>query len=227
MLVMPIPDQFIAGALTLLKIEQEAFDSLMAQLNSQQARAGLQRFAETIAVSFGSGTPLAQIIDFLLFLGYQRQVLGDPVSIADYATIIQRSLSTRGVVGTPEQWTRFTSVITEFLSAKGSLGLSFKANLLLTQNERNFAQINILSDVRTVFDEETVEHPIAAVIVHVLKIAYLEAGTRKEFFVGLDDGELEEMKLAIDRAQKKSKVLRQMVANAGVTCLVENEEGGI
>jgi hypothetical protein len=109
-------------------------------------------------------------------------------------------------------------MIVELFSLTNEFGLSMRANNLLAQHERNYLNSRIISDIRPVFaEDEITEVPKGAVISHALKIEYMEGfDRRKEFFVGLDESELKEIKVVIERAEEKAKSLREMIAKSKV-----------
>jgi hypothetical protein len=219
MLFIHIPPQFIKGAMDLLKADKATFESLMKQIKAQQPNASIRAFAESIVgKSELDVIYIGGIIDFLLFVGYQRyQSMEDPIGIADYVDVIIRSLKLAPSHSVSEgEIQRFKQLLIDFLRAKDAFGLSLRANLLQTQSERNFVRARIISDIRAVFDEEELNKPIGSVICHDLKIEFSEAGIKKEFFVGLDSSELDELGLAVARAKDKTEILIDILRKAEI-----------
>ncbi|MBX9670699.1 MAG: hypothetical protein K2X93_24070 [Candidatus Obscuribacterales bacterium] len=218
-----IPKQFADGGLILLKADESLFRAVMDAIRSPAASGDLGRFAASIIRDRSADLPhISKVIDFFLFIEYQRQDLLSHVnlSVTDFASALADNIEEKSKGSySIEQSKRFREALTEFFSAKSSLGLSAKANLLLTNNERNFLRVRIISDLRPIFDEDTVNEPIASVISHTLKIEYSEAGARKEFFVALDTSELTELKQAIERAELKTSELRKILKKAEIACV--------
>jgi hypothetical protein len=106
-----------------------------------------------------------------------------------------------------------------FLTLGGSLAITSKALGILTDHEHIFVGSRILTDVRTVFQEDVVEPPAGAVIVHMLGVHYHEGLTHKEIFFALDARDLMELKKAIDRASKKEEALKELLSRADVQYL--------
>jgi hypothetical protein len=76
-----------------------------------------------------------------------------------------------------------------------------------------------LSDIRPVFSEDIQSRPTGAVLVHSLKIEFMESGERKQFFVALDSSDLELMSEVLSRAKQKDLVLRKILADSDMQLL--------
>jgi len=87
-----------------------------------------------------------------------------------------------------------------------------KANSVLYDNQRNFVESRVLTDLRPVFTTAIDSRPTLAGIVHNLKVAYLENGSQHEFFVSLDEDDLDNLFDVITRAKKKAQFLRATVS---------------
>lgn len=134
-----------------------------------------------------------------------------------------RSILTQRFPNEPEE--KFSIIIRMLdllFTGQGGIGLSVKANDLLTEHERNFARARIITDIRPLYPVHDTSNPSAAVVSHNLKIQYSKkVGTRgvevKDFYVGLDNTDLLELRSCIDRALQKSVSLERMIANCGIT----------
>lgn len=92
-----------------------------------------------------------------------------------------------------------------------------KAITLQREGERLYCSARIISDIRPVFGSDVESKPVAAVITHTLNLVYHKSGGRhKEFFVVLDSADLVELHKIINRAQKKSETLDQLLAGSGL-----------
>ena len=100
-----------------------------------------------------------------------------------------------------------------------ALDVSAKAAGVLTDHQRVFATARILSDVRAVFPEDASLGPAAAVIDHMLRITFLEAGETANFFVALDSADLAILSKTVERAKKKDEALRKLIAAAKLPLL--------
>jgi len=119
---------------------------------------------------------------------------------------------------------KFRQDIEEFLSFDESLGVTAKALGVMTEHEHVFRAARILTDLRPVFQPDPNEPPAAAVIIHNLKIRYLEGSGPKEFFVALDSNDLRELQAVVERAAKKEASLRSIADRIELRCLTVESE---
>lgn len=83
---------------------------------------------------------------------------------------------------------------------------------LATEDERTFCDARILTDLRPVFGTQVEDGPQAMVVVHLLKLAYHQGSEHhNQFYVALDDDDLQTLKKLLDRAEAKAKTLRSAV----------------
>lgn len=104
-----------------------------------------------------------------------------------------------------------------------SLATAAKGKDLQTEQEHVYVGSRILTDLRAIFRESPDESPLGMVLFHILKLTYFErgAGRPQDFYLALDDGDLRNLKQAIERAETKSKTLRSSLQSAGIRCLEE------
>jgi hypothetical protein len=88
-----------------------------------------------------------------------------------------------------------------------------------TDHEHAFYDAKILSDIRYVFRPDPEAEPYGATIVQILKIVYHTERDHKAFFVALDGQDLLLLKKVIERAEKKTKQLREHLDAASVPFL--------
>jgi hypothetical protein len=100
-----------------------------------------------------------------------------------------------------------------------ALDVTAKALGVLTDNQRSFVSGRVLSDIRPIFQDEISAGPMAGVIVHSLKLEYMESNQLQEFFVSLDSKDLQFMLDLIQRAIKKDVAMRALLEKAQVQFL--------
>ncbi|HEY0077924.1 MAG TPA: hypothetical protein VGB73_04700 [Pyrinomonadaceae bacterium] len=142
-------------------------------------------------------------------------------SVSDYVDSIATSLkedNRENVKWTDSDKTfkRFKERLTALFSIE-SLQLVAKAHDVLLEHARTFSRARIISDIRPVFGDKVEEPPIAAVIVHMLNIAYVDSGKRKEFVVALDTKDIQLLMDALKRAQDKTESLQSVIASTNMT----------
>lgn len=97
---------------------------------------------------------------------------------------------------------------------------------LQTQNERNYQSARILTDLRPVFADDLDEAPTGGVIVETLQLqTWSRDGTVETIFVAMDEKDLTQLRVAVDRALKKTATLRRFMDDHDLTAfqLEENE----
>jgi hypothetical protein len=99
------------------------------------------------------------------------------------------------------------SQLGKLLGLERSLGITAKALGVMQDYERVFCGTRVLSDMRPVFTSAG-DAAVAGFVVHNLSIHYLQDGNYKEFFVALDTSDLQELKMAIARAEQKGEILK-------------------
>lgn len=87
---------------------------------------------------------------------------------------------------------------------------------VLTDHERLYLSGRVLSDVRSVFGPSDSIEPIAAVIVHHLRIDYQTREGQSGFYVAMDPTDLVELRDAVNRALEKGEALEALMAETGV-----------
>lgn len=97
-----------------------------------------------------------------------------------------------------------------------------KASAIGTRHERIFANAQILTDLRPVFrDTENMRpEPEGLLLSHTLNVHFIASdGTHDNFFVVLDDEDIESIRKLIDRAIDKAEAMRQLIAESGLLSL--------
>jgi hypothetical protein len=104
-----------------------------------------------------------------------------------------------------------------------SIGLSAKATSVLFENERSVLSSKLISEVRPIFGIE--EDSIGgAVIVHTLRLEYFAKGDgcQNNFYIQLDDSDLDDLIFKLERAKNKSLKIKEMLRLSS-TPLIDGE----
>jgi hypothetical protein len=105
-----------------------------------------------------------------------------------------------------------------------SLAQFSKASSVLIDNQRDFEDAKVLTDIRLAFKPDPTDEPYGAVIVHFLKFIYHEGIRHEEFHIALDGDDLKKLILVLQRAQKKAKKIRQKLEIAQIHYLGKGDE---
>ncbi len=108
------------------------------------------------------------------------------------------------------------------LELHASLGVTTKARMLVGRHEPVFLDAQVVSDIRPVFGENPEEPPLAAVVLHRLRISYRDGEQEKDFSVVLETQEIADVRTALNRADLKAKSLLALLESAGVPIIEED-----
>ena len=108
----------------------------------------------------------------------------------------------------------FKSRMTILLNETSVHLTSAKVAELRSEIERAFCSARVLTDVRTAFPDDATKQP-AMTILHTLEITFHDdMGRHREFYVSLDDNDLEILKGAAERAMQKKATLVELLNKA-------------
>jgi hypothetical protein len=215
-MALPIPKGYIPEVNKIRNLPDSIIDELVHALESAPVTADSEQLALTIADSIPSiGTEdLKGILGFVYGLYHVRQFSEmDNRAFLDelIAGVRQHAKPELAEGDLPRMRERFRRM----LGIKKLSTLS-KATNLQRAGERLYCLATIFSDVRPVFGQDVKSKPVGAVITHTLKLAYHEGGDHKEFFIILDDQDLEELQAVIHRARQKSETLTTLLVETKI-----------
>jgi len=101
-----------------------------------------------------------------------------------------------------------------------------KASSLGTAHERVFLSAQILTDLRPLFHDQVDgdPEPEGALLSHTLLVHFIDStGSHDNFFVVLDDGDLEALNQATNRAIAKSASLKQKLHDSALVYMASEE----
>ncbi len=110
-----------------------------------------------------------------------------------------------------EEWAAFTNDLATLLGLDGSLGVTAKVVDVRYEYGSVFCSARILTDIRPVFGSDPARSPLAAAIVHTLRITHHAGESHEDFYVALDAEDLRKLRDQIDRAVKKESSLKAII----------------
>ena len=113
------------------------------------------------------------------------------------------------------QWEKIRSFLTEALKTD-LLSVTIKARGLVLSESHLFLSAQIVSDIRLVFSEDPSSLPSVGLVIHSLKLNYLEDGKNARAEFVLDREDLLELKKVIERALVKNQTLNKLLQQAEV-----------
>ncbi len=212
-----IPERYKGGLTQVIGIDEATFQGLLEALSKAQPSFDSKAVASEVAsrVSTISPKDAEMLVGAILSLYSVRHYydLASDQLVGELAQAMAASedvaLRLNGNEG------KFRERMLKLLSID-SLGIASKAFELLYEYERAFCNTRILTDIRPIFGEQPESRPVAALVMHLLRISYHERAELKEFYVALDEGDIKLLREALDRADNKARSLRAVMEDAKV-----------
>ena len=214
-----IPPYYRSGLAEVIKLNDEPFQELFSALENMPPAlyekvlsAGLSSQVKSIPEN---------VIDEIAtaIFGMSLGRVGAEVSTSQFVDDVIQSIETNNYEGLSlpnESRDSFRERLTSLLETN-SLALGTKAYNILFEHGQNLTSFRILTDIRPIFREQ-VEEPLgAALIIHTLKVEYLQEGDTKEFFVAMDTKDIAQLMDVLKRAQAKEENLKSLLQATGVT----------
>lgn len=160
---------------------------------------------------------IMEAIASLLGAATAHEEVGFEQFISDVVEAMQRSSSNFPAVN----WEGFRSRIHSLLSAK-ALRVSSRADDIQHEQANSFSGIRILTDIRTVFDDDATEAQ-GALIIHQLKLTYFCSGEYRDIYIAMDNADLRSIRSAVDRAERKTDTLKKVLQKTTLTYFESTE----
>lgn len=114
-----------------------------------------------------------------------------------------------------ENYNKVKENLSEILSIENLL-LSAKAVGIKFEHDNLFERAKVLTQILPVFSDDVDETPRAAIIAHQLSVHYFQDGEHKEFFLRIDEEEIEDLIQILERAKNKAKSLQRFLETTNV-----------
>lgn len=215
MAALTIPEQYRSGIAVIGRIETESFSALLTALKNALPSESEQSLAEKIG-EISSDLPLEVRVEIISAIasmqGVQKTAHVDtPRFTADIWAALKED-SPKLVKNIDESVLR--DRVAKLLNDAPIQLMSIKTAELRREVERRFCSARIMTDARTAFADDTSTRP-AITILQTLEIRFHDdTGEHREFYVALDDDDLEALKEVIERAQRKKTTLNDLLTKA-------------
>ena len=216
-----VPERHFEGIAKIFSLTEESFQELLGVLVKLPVKL-YPKDLLTKAISGVRNLPpnhVQIITDALLSLCINRA--SSDKSTLDYVNEVTQSIDESGsekLKLSQESKEVLKGRLAKILDVK-PLAVSAKATSIMFEHDRSFSKARVLTDIRPVFDAKVDNPPEAAVVVHMLSIHYYQNGEHKEFFVAVNDDDVQVLLDALERAKVKAKSLKQTLASAKITCV--------
>lgn len=197
----------MGGFKEIYSIDTNEFQALIVSLRKIPVGLGPNTFIKTLKSTLDFPW-VSQVAKTIFSLGNLLE--SQDFTIDDLSRELTNSYEEGSQLALPEeQKAIYTARNKELFENLGSLRLSFKALNLLTENNQNFVDSHIVSDIRLVFQEDIDQQHRSAVILHQLKLDYRKDGEPMQFYISLDNNDLKKLKKQIDRALYKEEIIKK------------------
>jgi hypothetical protein len=214
-----IPGPYQPGILLLASAQEDAFQELLNALGRAPSSFATQKSLGVWIASEIKGFSAPQVSNLIetltsLYRVRLRKEVGVPTLVADVIDAAKEGIPAFASVDTEAFRSRLSSLL-----VIDSLNLvTFKAKELQIDSERTFCDVRILTDVRPVFGEDPTQTPADAIVIHTLKLGYHDSNSRghKEFFVALDNADIDSLMKTLQRAKDKVASLKPVIDKSGM-----------
>lgn len=212
-----IPAPYRQGFARIKKLTASELDSLVGALQKTQPAGRVKEITSVVIKQVPNlnradvESILRTLYSLCIFVSDEETPLSEHLS--ELTTAMQASGRPELALSENEK-IDFEKRLNKLLSIKAVI-ISFKIESLRQDYQNTLHDAKILSDIRPIFDKPE-ERPVGCAIAHTLEIEYHEAGEHKEFYVVLDNDELQKMKRIIQRAETKATSLKSLLKASGL-----------
>jgi hypothetical protein len=214
-----IPEEYAPGLAKIVSLPDEVIEGLTSALAESPPSLDVKAVTSFISTRLPaiSSKDLGRILVALLSLYSVRAVseTGTEEFVEDVSRAMKRSRRPELALNDPAIESRFRDRLKRLLGSS-ALKIASKAVFLQHEHEHALCSARIFTDARPVYDQEPTSPPSAAVITHMLKLAYHEGNRLEEIHVALDGADLLKLKSLIDRAESKAAGLRRVFSAANI-----------
>lgn len=216
-----IPESMKPGLQRLRALSEDFAQELLDTLREEKPSLGSREFSSRVGSKVQRIEPkeASQVVAALISLQ----------SVIDYFDwskdkFVDDLIKSSGLEIPEGEQSAFRERLLQFL-AVNSIVVTAKAFNILSSHEHTLNNVRILTDIRPIFQEDDSDAPSAAVIVHMLRISYKESQEDKEFFVAMDNSDIDKLEVTLKRAKAKAQSIQGILESTNVPYLgVINED---
>jgi hypothetical protein len=216
MVYLRIPNEHYPVLRAISALPQEQFAELLSALETVPVSLSVTKLPVHVAAKALSIA--AEEIDGILavLLALRRILVTEKLTTAELVSNIRETLASEEsseMSGTELE--RLLSRLTQLLEVK-TFAHWVKAFELLHENERSFREARVITDIRPVFSDTTNSSLQASFVIHTLKISFWEDNRRKNFFLALDNSDLQTLIDQLSRAQNKAETIKSYLSSTNL-----------
>ena len=216
-----VPQRHVSAFETLRAMEDNDFLALLGALAAEDATVQGEALAKSVRQDsqqdLSAVSDLLDAIMSLAAIGYRTRESNS--HMAKRVACSSQFSSDDG----PDQ--RFSTRIEGLLECE-AIRLQSKALAIGATHERIFANAQVITDLRPIFNEDINQSPDpeAAQLSHTLSLHFISSdGSHDNFYIALDDDDILTMQQVLERAAIKSRSLRQFLQASGIIHIKSSE----
>jgi len=218
-----VPKQYQSGYEKLKQLNESSLRTLLEVLEAEQPVLMQRELADHVASKLTDLGPddVRQIINTVVGLYWGRESL--KLSTREFVdALVDQSFDRDD----PRAKT-LREYLPKLLTAD-SVIITAKAFDVLTEHQNTIHDLRIITDLRPIFRENLQDglpaKPTAAVITHTLKVSYHRDREISEFFLALDNQDMDLLRALMERAAAKEESLKALLVAAKIPCIETQAE---
>lgn len=203
-----IPDAYLTGFTELSKLTTNEAEEISKLLNKAPIGGSIEDY-QNIFKETNISVNIQEVLETIFSLGsllMDKKAGSDIVELASDLTSAYIEKKLEKIPDNVAEKLR-QNLVTIFQNAD-NLKKSYKVFRLLSENAHIYRDSRIMTDVRLLFEDEVEIAPHCGVVLHQLKIEYLENEKPKSFFVCLDNEDVLKLIENLQRALKKEESIK-------------------
>jgi hypothetical protein len=206
-----IPEKYLEGMQVLLRLSKDEVQAIVDTLSSTEAGASTRQLSATVSQTF---TELSneQVYQALTALRSLYSVYTNS-ELSLKAFIKQLIPALEDLSGEPVSKTGRKAIVSAFESMLGVTKVAVYAKMqsLSTGGGASFCKARINTDLRPVFINGE-DKPRGFMLVHRLQLGFhREDGEHQDFFISMDEEDLQALRHAVDEAERKYQGLQATI----------------
>jgi len=203
-----IPEAFLPGFTELSKLSSDDAEKIGTLLNQIPVGATIQDFREAFTeADLPENIQVTAETVFSMGALLAGETGGD---IAELTAGLSKAFQERnqGKI-TDEETQQLKRNLLIILKNGDNLKKTYKAYQLFSENACIYRNSRVMTDIRLLFNDEPDSNPRSGLIVHQVKIEFVENEEPKSFFVSLDREDLINLSENLQRALKKEESIKR------------------
>ena len=207
-----IPDEYKDGFRQFATLSNTQRQQLVDIVSENPAKTSNETIAKQVVEGLSiKDNEALSLVNSLASLAFGRE--NTKTTANDFAESIVEYLESTDFVLSEDVASSIKVTISSLLSTKSVYYATSKAQALTVQRERLFINGKVITDVRPIFSEEEDCNVEGVTIIHTLKMECQKGYDYEIIYIALDSNDLIELKVQIERAEKKESALRKGIAS--------------